>query len=70
MTKKKTLLKYVPETANALGSLIKMKDTSHILKMLTDIVEKKYDFEDSNGEEEIAAVSEENGAEEVIQNGE
>ena len=70
MTKKKTLLKYVPETANALGSLIKMKDASPIIKMLTDIVEKKYDFEESNGEEEIATVSDENGTEEVIQNGE
>jgi len=71
LTKKKTLLRYVPETANALGSLIKAKDNSKILKMLTDIVERKYDFEESNnGEEEAAVVSEENGAEEVSQNGE
>ena len=71
LTKKKTLLRYVIETSNALGSLIKTDDSSKIIKALTDIVEKKYDFEETNGnEEESTTVSEENGEEEVIENGE
>ena len=70
LTKKKTLLRYVVETSNAIGNLIKSEDKSKIINALTDIVEKKYDFEESNGgEEEVTAALEENGEEEVSENG-
>jgi len=69
LTKKKTLLRYVIETSNALGSLVKAEDNSNIIKALTDIVEKKYDFEEANnGEEATTTASEENDVEEVIEN--
>ncbi len=69
LTKKKTLLRYVAETSNAIASLVNLEDSSKIAKVLTDIVEKKYDFEEAtNGEEEITPVSEENGMEEVSEN--
>ena len=70
LTKKKTLLRYVVETSNAIGNLIKSEDKSKIINALTDIVEKKYDFEESNdGEEEVTAALEENSEEEVSENG-